>query len=230
MQIVGVCGRKGGSGKTTTAVHLAAEMTSRGLPTVLIDCDTQGSAKHWSAPGLLPMKVHPHPLEFKGGETDKQKSEIIREWSATIRSISVEFLILDSPPHLDAALGGVIGLSDLAVIPCGPSGLDLIATAETVSLVREIRAATGEEKPRITLVPNRVDQRTASGRQLETALADLGEDISPAVHDRTVLADSFNLGAWVGAYAPDSPAHVEIQQLTTHILSLLGRKSRKRRA
>ena len=220
MQIVGVCGRKGGSGKTTTAVHLAAEMTSRGLSTVLIDCDTQGSAKHWSAPGLLPMKVDPRPLE---------PNQNIPQWSAGIRAIAADFLILDSPPHLDAALGGVIGLSDLAVIPCGPSGLDLIATAETVSLVREIRTATGGEKPRITLVPNRVDQRTASGRQLETALEDLGEDVSPAIHSRTALADSFNLGAWVGAYAPDSPAHVEIQQLTTHILTLLGRKPGKRR-
>jgi chromosome partitioning protein len=154
----------------------------------------------------------------------------IPQWSAGIRSIAADYLILDSPPHLDAALGGVIGLSDLAVIPCGPSGLDLIATAETVSLVREIRTATGGEKPRITLVPNRVDQRTASGRQLETALGDLGEDVSPAVHSRTALADPFNLGAWVGAYAPESPAHVEIQQLTTHILQLLGLSPGKRRA
>jgi chromosome partitioning protein len=221
MKVVGVCGRKGGSGKTTTAVHLAAELTTRGLSTVLIDCDTQGSAKHWSAPGRLPMKVESRPLE---------PGQNIAQWSAGIRAIEADFLVLDSPPHLDAALGGVIGLSDLAVIPCGPSGLDLIATAETVSLVREIRAATGGGKPKITLVPNRIDQRTASGRQLETALEDLGEDVSPGVHSRTALADAFNLGVWVGEYAPDSAADLEVQNLASHVLNLLGLKPGKRRA
>jgi chromosome partitioning protein len=221
MKILGVCGRKGGSGKTTTAVHLAAELTTRGLSTVLVDCDTQGSAKHWSMPGLLPMKVEPRPLE---------PGQNIPQWSAGIRSIQADFLVLDSPPHLDAALGGVIGLSDLAIIPCGPSGLDLIATAETVGLVREIRAATGGDRPRITLVPNRIDQRTASGRQLETALADLGEDVAPAIHSRTALADAFNMGVWVGEYAPQSAADIEVQTLATHILKLLGLKPGKRRA
>jgi chromosome partitioning protein len=220
MKIVGVCGRKGGSGKTTTAVHLAAEMAARGLSTVLVDCDTQGSAKHWSGPGRLPMKVEHRPLE---------PSQNIGQWSAGIRSIAADYLILDSPPHLDAALGGVIGLSDVAVIPCGPSGLDLIATAETVGLVREIRTARGDGYPFITLIPNRVDVRTASGRQLEGALEDLGEEVGPAIHSRTVLADAFNLGVWVGEYAPGSLAHDEIKELAKHVISLLGRKPGKKK-
>ena len=215
MTIIGVCGRKGGSGKTTTAVHLAAELTSRGHSVVLVDCDTQGSAKHWSQPGKLPMRVEHRPVE---------QGQNIKQWSSGIRSLNADYLVLDSPPHLDAALGGVIGLSDAAVIPCGPSGLDLIATAETVALVREIRSARGDGLPRITLVPNRVDQRTASGRQLETALKDLGEDVAPAVHSRTSLADAFNMGAWVGQYAPNSPAHVEMQQLANHVLKLLKKR------
>jgi chromosome partitioning protein len=219
MKVVGVCGRKGGSGKTTTAVHLAAELTTRGLSTVLVDCDMQASAKHWSEPGMLPMKVEHRPLE---------SGDNVGQWSAGIRAISADYLVLDSPPHLDQALGGVIGLSHVAVIPCGPSGLDLIATAETIGLVREIRSATGGSSPVITLIPNRIDQRTASGRQLQSALEDLGEDVSPAVHSRTALADAFNLGAWVGAYAPNTAAHLEIQQLTSHILTLLGQKPGKR--
>lgn len=220
MQIIGVCGRKGGSGKTTTAVHLAAELASRRKIVTLADCDQQGSAKHWAALGELPMPVLHFPIT---------RQQDIHALTAAVRELRCDYLVLDSPPHLDAALGAVIGLSDVAVIPCGPSGLDLVATAETISLVREIRKATGGRQPVISLVPNRIDLRTSSGRQLADALADLGEDVAPAVHSRTALADSFNLGAWVGSYAPQSPAHLEVIALTDHILQLLGSKPGKRK-
>lgn len=220
MQTIGVCGRKGGAGKTTIAVHLAAELAARGLSVVLVDADPQGSANHWSQPGNLPMPVHHRPLSSPGD---------VPAWSKGIRSLQAEYIVLDSPPHLDAALGGVIGLSDIAVMPCGPSGLDLIATAETVALVREIRTARKDGRPIVTLVPNRVDLRTSAGRQLVGALGELGEDVAPAIHARTALADAFNMGAWVGDYAPHSAAHLEVFALTDHILSLLGKTPRKAR-
>lgn len=221
VQIIGVCGRKGGSGKTTTAVHVAAELASRGRSVVLVDCDPQGSARHWSEPGALPMAVQHVPVS---GATD------VPTLTKAVHAAAVEFLVLDSPPHLDASLGAVIGLSDVVVIPCGPSGLDLVATAETVGIVREIRKARSDGKPATCLVPNRVDTRTSSGRQLEGALEELGEDVSPSIHARTALADSFNLGAWVGAYAPGSPAHSEVIALTDHVLKLLRASARKKTA
>ena len=212
MPIIGVCGRKGGSGKTTTAVHLAAELASRGLSAAVVDCDIQGSATHWAEPGNLPVSVHHMPLE-----ADSQ----VAEWSKSVRAIQAQYIILDSPPHLDAALGGVIGLADVAVIPCGPSGLDLIATGETVGLVREIRDARGNGRPLVLLVPNRIDRRTSSGRELKDALADMGEPVAPEIHYRTAFADAFNTGAWVGAYAPHSPAHKEMVTLAGCVLKRL---------
>jgi chromosome partitioning protein len=96
-------------------------------------------------------------------------------------------------------------------------------------LVREIRKARGGGNLVICLVPNRVDVRTSAGRQLEAALADLGESVAPAIHARTALADAFNLGAWVGAYAPQTPAHLEVIALADHVLTLLGQKPGKKR-
>ena len=212
MRIIGVIGRKGGSGKTTLAVHLAAELSARGERVTLVDADPQGSAAHWAEPGQLPMPVEHRPI---GAD--------VPAWSRWVRSIHGDgFVVLDSPPHLDSALGAVIGLSHVAVLPCGPSGLDLVATAETVGLVRDIRNQRGAIAPLMILVPNRVDKRTASGRELRTALADMGEPVGPDLHARTAYADSFNAGAWVGAYAPDSPAHREIRVLTDQVIKRMG--------
>lgn len=225
MQIIGVAGRKGGSGKSTLAVHLAAELSTRGHSVVLVDCDQQASATHWAEPGLLPMPVKHMPV---------QEGADVARWSKAIREIGASFIVLDSPPHLDAALGGIIGLSDLAVVPCGPSGLDLVATAETVSLIREIRAARGDGKPRILLVPNRVDRRTASSRELPRALQEMGESVAGEVGARTGFSDAFNAGVWVGKYAPRSAAHIEMRALADEVLAYLSleesRYGKKKRA
>ena len=209
MRIIGVVGRKGGSGKTTIAVHLAAILAAQGRSVVLVDADQQGSARHWAEPGALPMEVQHRPLESDGQ---------VRAWSAAIRALKADFVVLDSPPHLDAALGGVIGLCDVAVIPCGPSGMEVLATNDTVALIREIRAARGGRKPVMVLVPNRTDHRTLSGRELPKALKDLGEPVGPEIRARMAFADAFNTGQWVGAFAPNSAAHREMKRLADFVL------------
>ncbi len=73
----------------------------------------------------------------------------------------------------------------------------------------------------VLLVPNRVDRRTTSGRDLPAALKDLGEPVGPAVGARTAFSDAFNVGAWVGAYAPRSLAHQDIVGLAQRVRSML---------
>ncbi len=125
MPVIGVIGRKGGSGKTTIAVHLAAVFATRGRNVVVVDADTQRSATYWAEPGNLPMQVVHRPLEH---------AREIQAWSRAVRGIGADLLVLDAPPHLNEALGGVIGLSDVALVPCGPSGLDLISPLKKASL------------------------------------------------------------------------------------------------
>ncbi len=209
--VIGVCGRKGGSGKTTTAVHLAAELASRGKTVVLIDCDGQGSATHWAEPGNLPMPVHHLPID---------RDDQVETWTRAVRKLAADYIVLDSPPHLNAALGGVVGLSDLAVVPCGPSGMELIATGEMVGLIRDVQQERAG-LPRILLVPSRVDRRTGSGRELAEALAGMGEDVAPEIRARTAFSDAFNIGQWVGTYAAGSAAHDEMRALTDCVLSTL---------
>jgi chromosome partitioning protein len=88
-----------------------------------------------------------------------------------------------------------------------------LATEKALTLLREARAVRGDGKPQCLIVPSKIDRRTAAGREIEAALATLGERLAPVVCQRTAFVDSFSAGEWVGTYAPDSVAHTEITAL-----------------
>jgi chromosome partitioning protein len=144
VQVIAVVGRKGGIGKTTLSVHLAGELAARGRRIHLVDADPQGSAAQWAAPGNLRLPVKHLPVTV----------ENLKPWVGQVRKLAAEILILDCPPHLDAALGAALGLADLALLPCGPSGLDMMAMGEVLAVVRQARAHRAG-KPAALIIPNR---------------------------------------------------------------------------
>jgi chromosome partitioning protein len=205
-RVIAVVGRKGGIGKTTVSVHLAGELAARGRRVHLVDSDPQGSAAQWAAPGNLGLPVEHLPVTV----------EQLKPWVERVRRVEAEVVILDCPPHLDAALGAAVGLADLAVLPCGPSGLDMMAMSEVLAVVRQARAHRAG-KPTAMIVPNRVDRRTSEGREIVDELAKLGEPVGPALAYRSAFVRAFNTGDTVGAFAPGSAADVEVKALADAI-------------
>ena len=62
-RIIALASTKGGVGKTTIALNLAADLTRRGSTVVLLDADPAGHAAAVAEIGALPFKVMPLPLE-----------------------------------------------------------------------------------------------------------------------------------------------------------------------
>jgi chromosome partitioning protein len=199
--IVAVAQRKGGVGKTTVSVSLAAEITNRGYDVALIDGDPQGSASHWAAPGNLPFPVHDVPLDHQD----------VPEWVRSVRQVRAEMLVIDTAPN-DRSLGASIAISDLVLIPCTPSGLDIEATMRTLEIIDAVRARR-DGAPEMILVPNRVDLRRREGQQLAEELAGFGEIVSPPIGDRLDFLRSFTSGHAAGARAPGRGADLEIRRL-----------------
>jgi chromosome partitioning protein len=200
---IAVAQRKGGVGKTTLAVCVAAELHRRGREVALIDSDPQRSACQWAEPGNLQFPVYEMALA----------NQNVITWVGELIKVVAkhEFVVVDTAPS-ERALSASIAVSNLVLVPCTPSGLDLEATVRTLEIVDSARNLR-QGHPSLILVPNRVDARTLEGKQLVDELTAFGEVVSPTIGDRSAFVRAFSTGRSVAEMPDGQLGHREIAQL-----------------
>lgn len=118
-----VLAQKGGVGKTTVALGLAVEGERRGLPTVVVDLDPQGSAAKWGD-----TREESSPVV-----TAAQASRLQKVLGAAAQG-GAGVVVIDTAPHaMDAALAAA-KVADLVVVPCRPSAFDLDAISSSINI------------------------------------------------------------------------------------------------
>ena len=207
--VISVLNQKGGVGKTTIAVNLAAVLARLGQRALLVDADPQASSLAWSgtrevAPlfpvvGMVTSTLH------------RDLPDLARGYDA---------VVIDGAPRLDAVGRSVILASDLVLIPVQPSPLDLWAAAHTLELVRE--AQQFRKSIRAVLVVNRRITNTAIGRDIVGALAGYGLPILPVqLSQRVLYAESAAQGLSVIEVSPHSAAAREMSELVASACAAL---------
>ncbi len=201
-RIITVTQRKGGVGKTTIAVCVAAALARRGHDVALVDSDPQRSASQWAEPGNLEFPVYEMALE--------QMS--VSVWAQEVRGIEAGVVIIDTAPNA-REMGASIAVANLILVPCTPSGLDLDATLQTLAIIDAARERR-RDQIKVILVPNRLDRRTLEGRQLLDELGTFGEMVGPPIASRAAFVRCFTSGQSVASFVPGDTADREIQDLT----------------
>ena len=212
VRIIGLAQSKGGVGKTTTALNLAAELHRRGRTVAVLDADPAAHAASIAEDGQLPFKVAPHLLE-------EDADSAVSAWVKTVRSQGTDFVLIDAPGAMGAAFGATIAVSDLVLVPSGSTVLDVRGAAETVGTIRRHRKAAKRDRPDIMIVPSRIDRRTGAGRDVVTMLAALTEPVAPVISYRAIVADSLATGE---AVPPDTPSAAEFAALADAVMIRLG--------
>ncbi len=125
MKIVSVINRKGGSGKTTLALHIAVAFSQAQQNTAVIDLDPQASAANWGDRRAERVPV------VRSAHASRLKHELRQ-----IQDAGGDMVIVDTAPHADSAALEAAKASDLILIPCRPSYFDLEAMTNTLGLLR----------------------------------------------------------------------------------------------
>jgi chromosome partitioning protein len=202
--VIALLNLKGGCGKSTIAINLACELAGNGDSVLLLDNDSQGTASQWLSHGRLPVQGSFMPLE-----NDADGERLVRAVAAR----KERYIVLDAPAHVGAAAQAAGKIADLVLVPVTASGVDLAATRTVVDLIRRARVLRRSDSPKCLIVPSKIDRRTDAGRHIDEHARAFGENVGPAIHQRTAFVEAFGAGQWIGDYAPQSAAHFDIASL-----------------
>lgn len=121
---IAIVSQKGGAGKTTLALALAAAAEATGDTALVIDTDPQASACQWATwrKDAPPAVIDSAPPRLAA------KIEQARAQGAGM-------IIIDTPPHSDNAASKAVEVADLVLIPCRPSAFDLVSIRTSAKLV-----------------------------------------------------------------------------------------------
>jgi chromosome partitioning protein len=202
LKTVTIISQKGGSGKTTIAVHLAVCAELAKNRAAIIDLDPQGSAMEWanrrqaSTPEVITA-------------TPEQLPVLLKQASAN----GAHLTIIDTAPHSDRAAIAAANLADLVLIPCRPATFDIAAIGTTLSVLKLSQA-----KDRAAILLNAILPRSALIDEAEAGLSAMAPVVPVRMHQRVAYAHAINDGLGVEEYEPQGKAAEEIRALYRWIM------------
>ena len=203
--IISFLNQKGGVGKTTLAVNVAAALAERGHRVLLIDADKQASATAWAQ-----LREDPCPFQVVG----MARANMARD--AMELSSGFDHAVIDGPPHAEEIARSCVIASDFVVIPIEPSGLSAWASDLTVRQVREAQ----DYKPALKcgFVVSRKIGNTVIGREMRGVAAASGMPVFDAeIMQRVAFAESLTMGRTIGEWVPGGVAWQETDRLTKEL-------------
>lgn len=207
--VISVLNIKGGVGKTTVSVNLACALEKQGQRVLLVDSDVQGSALSWRAQREEPGG--PAVISLANAQSLRKQ----------IRHFAMDYdcIIIDGSPNVDLLAAVSIAMSDLVLLPVGPSPLDIWATEKMVMQISEAQQVN--EQIQAAFIVNRFNALTLLSRETKEVLQDYELPVlQTTLGSRVAYADTMTQGLSVLEWR-DRKAKQEIDAMVAEINEMI---------
>lgn len=215
--IVVVANSKGGVGKSTMAVHLAAWLREQGRTVILADCDTQQSSSVWCKEAMPEVRT----------EVLRDPDDILDQLPQLANE--AEFVIADGPGSNTETSRALLLRADFAIVPCKASMLEVRALAQATNVLRQSQSVRSG-RPRAVIVLSMIGKHYRLTKDMKAAAEALKLPIAEtAMTLKQIYADAPGQRAVVWQMgARGKEAALEVEQLFSEILPEGRRGAAKR--
>lgn len=206
MKTIAVISRKGGAGKSTVSVNLAAALREAGQRALLADADPLRSSSEALRANSLAV-------------VETSASKLFALATASSRS-GGEVLVIDTPASPEADIVAAIKVADLCLVVTRPTYLDLAAALKTIDLLRQLRAPGLIVLNQCPSPRQGQESRVVAGTL--DALRFAGIPVSPiALRVRQAYQAALSCGLGVTEWEPGGAAAAETRALADLVRSRL---------
>jgi chromosome partitioning protein len=251
LRVIAVCNRKGGAGKTTTAVNLAAELAQLGWRVLLLDLDSQGHCAvglgHKSPAGQATLhSLFTDPAArlidavrdtshanlalaaadqlFEHGSGTRDELRLAQALQDPELAQRFDLVLIDTPPSLDLLLLNALSAATWVLVPFVPHPLSYEGVRQ---LMRVLFRVMSRQNPDLKLLGFLPMMAADHIRQHRAVTGDVARQFGAlrvlgAIRNDIKLAESFSAGLPVRLYAPSSRGAQDYAALAVCLTQLLG--------
>ena len=248
MNTLAVFNQKGGAGKTTATVNVAAALGEMGKRILVVDLDPQASASSWlgvkdgdrglfevftdggkleeltretTAPGVDLVPASPWLVGVERALAGELGAEtILRRAVSQLPQDGWDFVLFDCPPSLGLLAVSALVATQGVFVPVEASTLALGGLAALVQTVERVRERLNPELEISAILLSRSDSRTRLSRDVEERLRDrFGELVlQSTVRDTVRLREAWSFSKPITLYANRSPGAADYRAVATELL------------
>jgi chromosome partitioning protein len=247
MQTITMSNNKGGSGKTTTTVSLAAAFVELGLRVLVVDLDPQGSATDWlggceSPTGLVEFSTGGVPLSRLVSTTEHGVDLVPASLSlvpcgekrdtdaglAIVRALARlpddwDLVVIDTPPTLGYLSLAPLVASDHVVIPVEAHALALPGVASVVASIERARREVNPGLRLLGIVACRVSATSHTREVVDRLRSHFGAVVlEHTVREAIRIAEAPAHRLTITEYAPSSPVANDYRAVAAELLDRMG--------
>jgi chromosome partitioning protein len=244
-QVLAVFNHKGGTGKTTTSVQVAAGLAEKGAKVLLVDTDGQGnvatslaltserSLYHVIVMGLsleqAVIEARPNLDVLPSNETlaaaelylagQKRRDRVLAQRLERARDL-YDYVVVDCSPSLSLMNQNALAFADAVLCPVACDYLSLVGVRQVLRTIKQVNRILGHSVQLWGVLPTQFDTRARICREaLETLRQNFGEVCLQPVHYVSRVKEAPSVGKTLFEYAPTSTATEDYWRVVEKLLS-----------